>query len=618
MEAFRAKLAEYGLFPKDIILSDKIQRFTINGGKDKPGWYFFQSIGQDSYGAFGNWSEGLTETYTSFAPGKSEKEIQKIKEDFERIKKESEKLRQKEAESVSQKASELWKDLKEGSHPYLVKKKIKPHGARRYKNSLVVPIFKNGKIVSLQFIDSSGKRFMSGGIVSGGAYVIKGSKKYVVVCEGFSTGASIFESTGFQVFIAFNAGNLCKVAKRVKDILPESKIIIACDNDKYKEINTGVEQGTKAAELIGGIIAVPEFKTDDGKSTDFNDLFIAEGKEVVKKQITPEPSELSKSIKEWCSKFNGIFTTNEIYNQFGIKDKQQKNEIENILIELCEENIIQQDRRKRSSFRVVDSNIKLMKFRENVQTVGVDIRLPFGLSEFVTVEDRNIVVIAGDSNSGKTAVMLEGLAENIMFSNQFRNPVYISTEMSETEISNRMKKIQSRDVWEQAEIIDFPANFQDVISVGRGDKLIYIDQLEVSVDISYAEMGVALKSIRDSLTTGVAIVAMQKTPGQRLARGGADTITKSRLYIGLHHCYKSVNGHVNMAVIEKCKIPKDGCQNPEGQRMFYHITNKGDIEYVTDWEWVQDLEGLINRIKRKITPAGNSPYEVKFKGKYRD
>lgn len=617
MENFRAKLAEYGLHPEYIEITDKIKRFPVDG-KNLNGWYFFQQVGDDSYGAMGDWSRGISQTYTSFAPGKSEKEIKQIKEEFERIKKESDNLRKEESKKVALKAHDMWTGLKEGNHPYLKKKKIEAHGARRFKNSLVIPIYKNGKIVSLQFIDSSGKRFMSGGEVSGGAYVIQGKKEYVVICEGFSTGASIFESTGYQVFIAFNAGNLSKVAKRVSEILPESKIIIAADNDKHKEINTGVIEGEKASKLIGGFLSIPEFKTDDGKSTDFNDLFISEGKEAVKSQITPEQSGLSKAIKDWCSKFNGSFTINEIYNQFGIKDKQQKNETENILLELCEENIIQQDHKKRSSFRVVDTSIKIMKFRENIETSGVDVRLPFGLSNVVAIEDRNIVVIAGDSNSGKTAIMLEGMAENIMFSDQFRNPVYISTEMSETEISNRMKKIQSRDVWDQAEIIDFPANFQDVISVGRSDKLVYIDQLEVSVDISYAEMGIALKSIRDSLTSGVAIVAMQKTPGQRLARGGADTITKARLYIGLHHCYKSVNGYVNMAIIEKCKIPKDGCPNPEGQRMFYHITNKGDIEYVTDWEWITDVDGIINRIKRKITQAGNSPYEVKFKGQYKD
>ena len=617
MENFRSKLSEFGLFPENIIISDKIQRFPVDG-KNKNGWYWYQQVGEDSHGSFGNWASNISETYSSFAPGKSEQEIKQIKADFERIKKESESLRKKEAEKVALKAQSMWSGLVEGNHPYLEKKKINANGSRRYKNSLVIPIFKNSKIVSLQFIDSSGKRFMSGGDVSGGAYIIKGTKKNIVLCEGFSTGATIFEATGFTTFVCFNAGNIPKVAKRVRELLPVSKIIIACDDDRHKKVNAGVVFGTQAAELIGGILIIPEFKDSSSKQSDFNDLFISEGVSVVKKQLTPSKGEIENHIREWCCKFNGSFTTSEIHSHFSVNDKDQKNDIDDILSDMCQENIIQQDIRKRSTFRVVDTDINILKFDENVIQTGVDIRLPFGLSNYLILEDRNIVVLAGDSNSGKTALMLEGMADNIMYSEQFSNPVYITSEMSQQEMTNRMRKIQSKDVWDQAELIDFSSNFQDVILAGRSDKLVYVDQLEVSTGISYAEMGVALKSIRDSLTTGVAIVAMQKTAGQRLARGGADTLTKARLYIGLHHCYKTNEGFLNMAIVEKCKMPREGCENIEGQRLFYHITKQGDIEEVTGWEFVTDLDGMLNRIKRKIPQAGNSPYEIKFKGKYKD
>lgn len=618
MENFRAKLSEFGLFPEHIEITDKIKRFPVDG-KNKNGWYFFNQIGVDSYGAYGNWATDLSETYTSFENGKSEKEIQKIKEEFEKIKKESDQLRKKEAEEVSIKASEMWKNLKEGGHPYLTKKKIKAHGTRRYKTSLVIPIFKDGKIVSLQFIDSSGKRFMSGGEVSGGAYVIKGTKKYVVVCEGFSTGASVFESTGYQVFISFNAGNLSKVAKRVKEIMPESKIIIACDNDRHKEINIGVEKGTQAAELVGGILSIPEFKEDNEQHTDFNDLFIAEGMAEVKRQLTPEKSDLEKSLKEWCLKFQGGFTIQEILNHFGIKDKQGKNEVDSILSDLCAENIIQQDNKRRSAFRVVDTNISIIDIKKQINTEGVDIRLPFGLSEFVLLEDRTVVVIAGDSNSGKTAVMLEGLAENIMFSNRFKKPVYISTEMSQAELKRRLNIIQSEDVWENAEFLDYTGHFQDAIKTGRSDNLVYIDQLEVNDSISYADMEKEISAIRHSLTTGISIIAMQKTAGSKMARGGAGTLTKPRLYISLHHCYKSAEGGVvNRAEVVKCKMTKPGYSNPEGRQLIYHITKEGVIEYVTEWEFINEIDSFLGLLKRKIPEKIGSTYDIKYQGKYKE
>lgn len=604
-------MSTFGIIPTCPLEYDKIVRFCSDGKRNnKDCWYICKEFNGSLYVNFGDWSQGISETYTSFAPGKSEKEIKQIKEEFERIKKESEKLRNEEAKSTALKAREMWEGLKEGNHPYLVKKKIKAHGARRYKNSLVIPIFKNGKIMSLQFIDSSGKRFMSGGEISGGAYVIKGTKEYIVICEGFSTGASIFESTGYQTFISFNAGNLSKVAKRAKDILPKSKIIIACDNDKYKKNNTGVEKGTYAAGLIGGLLAIPEFKNESTKPTDFNDLFILEGQGMVREQITPESSKMAKSIKEWCSKFNGTFTTTEIFNQFGIKDKQQKNEIENILADMCKDNIIQPDGKKRSSFRVVDSKIITMKVTREHKNNGVDIVLPFGLSESVIIEDRNLIVIAGESNAGKTALLLQNMLDNILLSNQFGEPVYISSEMSESEFSNRaLPLLDDPEVWNQSEIIDKSNNFQDVISRERSDKLVYIDLLEASSDIGFSDMEAELKQIRDSLNSGVAVVAMQKTKGKDLARGGDGTLSKSRLYISLHNCYKGDRGDINRAVIEKCKMVKKGKRNPEGMQIFYQITKVGGIELVSEWGWFGDIKKQIDIIK-KFNPEKGGQFET--------
>jgi len=619
MENFRDKLAEYNLYPETIIVSEKIQRFSVDGKKDKSCWYFFNTWDGNSYGAFGDWSTGLSETYSLFADGKTQDEIIQIQKKFELIRKKSEVLRIEESKKVAIKAQKMWGGLKEGTHPYLVKKKINANGARRYKSSLVIPVYKAGEIVSLQFIDSSGKRFMSGGITSGGAYVIKGTKNHIVICEGFSTGASIFEATGFQTFISFYADNLSKVALRVKEVLPDSNIIIACDNDKYKEFNTGINKGTKAAELVNGIIVVPEFKDETTQPTDFNDIHVLEGIDIVKAQIVPKTEYLEAGIREWCSKFQGSFTITEILNHFTIKDKAQKNNVDDIISTLCRENIIQQDSKKRSVFRVIDSEIKTMTVRRSERVSGVDIHLPFGLSENVILEDRNIVVVAGESNSGKTAIFLENMRDNILRSMQFDKPVYISSEMSESEFSNRALLIlDDPDLWNQAEIIDKSTNFQDAISHGRENKLVYIDLLEASTEISFSDMEANLKQIRDSLKSGIAMVAMQKSKGQRLARGGDGTLSKARLYISLHHCYKGELGIVNRAVIEKCKMVHNGSQNPEGQQLFYQITKNGGIVNVTDWGWPSDLETTINKIKRKNPEVGNSYEDFKFQGMYKD
>ena len=85
------------------------------------------------------------------------------------------------------------------SHPYLVAKKIGTRGLRQYKDALVVPVYRNGKLASLQFIGPDGtKRFLSDGQVDGGyASISSGPERgRIVIAEGFATAASLHEARG--------------------------------------------------------------------------------------------------------------------------------------------------------------------------------------------------------------------------------------------------------------------------------------------------------------------------------------------------------------------------------------------------------------------------------------
>ncbi|MGH8338446.1 MAG: hypothetical protein ACRETL_16830, partial [Gammaproteobacteria bacterium] len=82
------------------------------------------------------------------------------------------------------------------SHPYLVRKGLASvHGAKLYRQALVIPYGDGSKNWTLQFIDSEGrKRFLRGGRKAGcyaciGARPLEGFDK-LVICEGWATGAS--------------------------------------------------------------------------------------------------------------------------------------------------------------------------------------------------------------------------------------------------------------------------------------------------------------------------------------------------------------------------------------------------------------------------------------------
>jgi putative DNA primase/helicase len=153
-------------------------------------------------------------------------------------------------------------------HPYLVKKCIQSHGAKVYQGSLtiggmdcngaiMIPIMLKHKITSLQFINCDGeKRFLPGG--EKGGYLIgkMADGKPVCIAEGFATGASIHEATGFPVIAAFDAGNMRKMAEVIRANMPDAVIVLCADND---ESGTGQRKATDAALAVCGLIAIPSF-----------------------------------------------------------------------------------------------------------------------------------------------------------------------------------------------------------------------------------------------------------------------------------------------------------------------------------------------------------------------
>jgi putative DNA primase/helicase len=163
-------------------------------------------------------------------------------------------------------------------HPYLVKKRIQPHGARlsvyQGRASLVVPIFGKSGLTSLQFIEADGsKRFLPGGEIRGGsmgigmAGVTAAKPGKILVAEGFATGASLHEWYRQPVIVAFNAGNLESVAKRTRALYPIHELIICGDND---ESGTGQKAARAAALAVGGKYLLPPIVGQD-----FNDAINA-------------------------------------------------------------------------------------------------------------------------------------------------------------------------------------------------------------------------------------------------------------------------------------------------------------------------------------------------------
>lgn len=321
-----------------------------NAKRKSAGWYHLTTFtaGQKTYivGAYGFWKGSDNNKEKVELDKTIEITPEQRKAQAERMKqmdKAAKKAREEEVANASKRAQWIWsKYSRDGQSDYLERKGVKPYGVRfGPQNTVAVPITDaSGKIFGLQFIRSDAaikgtkkiqKKFEAKGLAISGHFHLIGSPREVcLIAEGYATAATLHETTGLPVAVAFNANNMAPVAKSIKASY-QNTMIIACADDDYlqkcqaptgkkdakgrdilcghytlvenpvcshcgkphKAKNAGVTEAEKAINLVGGRMVVPDFKIDGDdirngeKLTDFNDLAMHPqgGPHLVKAQI---------------------------------------------------------------------------------------------------------------------------------------------------------------------------------------------------------------------------------------------------------------------------------------------------------------------------------------------
>lgn len=165
-------------------------------------------------------------------------------------------------------------------HPYLTRKRIKQHDAILDEGDLHIRIINNkGKVVGTQFIDETGKKKFNYGLDYKGCFHVVGGpiQDKCYIAEGFATAASVFESTGTPCVHALNASNIVNVIAALREVKPETRFIVAGDNDP-----AGIKACEQAFKEHGVECVLP-----DGEGLDWNDVWIARGAEDTRKKLEP-------------------------------------------------------------------------------------------------------------------------------------------------------------------------------------------------------------------------------------------------------------------------------------------------------------------------------------------
>lgn len=355
-------------------------RCRVEGSREKRGWYILHEINTANgdlviVGSYGVWlgsennSQKIEIKKTEFTDEQRESLRKRLADDRKRADAE----RKIEVERAAQSAAKAWAAcLPVGESDYLTRKGVGAHGLRfSPSGACVIPMLDTtGKVHGLQVIRSGSeakaknrlaKEFWPAGLAKKGHFHLIGMPTNVLlVCEGYATGASLYEATGIPVAIAFDANNLAPVANALRKRYKRVKILVCGDDDifgtcmsckekviltvdpqicpacgsDHKRINTGVTSASMAALEVEGAWCKPYFEDEPKrhalflkkgeKLSDYNDVHAADGLHAVRVQIEYKLQELGWQLAQ---KIAPVITTDSGDGQEVLKPIESLDEL---------------------------------------------------------------------------------------------------------------------------------------------------------------------------------------------------------------------------------------------------------------------------------------------------
>ena len=332
-------------------------------------------------------------------------------------------------------------------------------------------------------------------------------------------------------------------------------------------------------------------------------------------------------VRRFVSEVRGKFSSEDVCIYCAARTRPDKNAVYQALSRMNKTNKIRRLEEGLGVYEPVESNPEEMDL-SGMDGEPVDLKMPLGIHKLARIYPGSIVLVAGETNTGKTAFMLSTIAEVLTGSRTHKNPLrgnknyrlplgnfsttdppcyepfnnstlqnndgetitsrnntppqknirYLNCEMGRTELTARIKMYGlPLGLWTQhVAFLERHGLFHQVM---LPDGLTVVDYLDVTQD--FFEAAHLMSQIHEALDTGVAIVAMQKNPEKKHAIGGAQTLAKPRLAINL----LNNDPYGGIAQLIKVKEPADWQYKPQGRECDYIIVN-GRFRPLSGWRYV--------------------------------
>src|SRR5574343_358257 len=173
---------------------------------------------------------------------------------------------------------------------------------------------------------------------------------------------------------------------------------------------------------------------------------------------------LSQDIRDWVSLCVGNFNVSDVHRELSLITKEQKHAANVELSRLCKSGTIERYGEKRGSYRLVDNDLQELRWYDVKDFAPFDIVMLFVIQKLVKIHKKGIIVVAGTSNAGKTAFMLNTIKMNV----NKHKVMYFSSELSEEELAERINEFGlPKDDWNYKtnfKSYSRAINFHDVVN----------------------------------------------------------------------------------------------------------------------------------------------------------
>lgn len=299
------------------------------------------------------------------------------------------------------------------------------------------------------------------------------------------------------------------------------------------------------AEILAGA-CVPPFPLKDAMD---------KVESVFKRSARTEKT-VMEDLRQWILSQDGNFNVTDCYTSNKCNNDRDKTAVRMALGRLLKEEnpIVRKYGKKRGEYEPILPEDEVVMDITSQDVEPVPLKLPLGIHKYAKILPKNIVIIAGEVNAGKTAFMLNTALLNM----DHLETVYFSSEMGEEELKLRLKKFDfTLEVWEKVKFIERSVDFSHRI---RPNGLNIIDFLEVHEE--FYKVGGLIREIYDRLDKGIAIIALQKNKGREEGLGGERSKEKARLYLAMEP------GKIK---IVKAKNWTDNTSNPNGMEIPFKL-----------------------------------------------